>query len=94
MKKSKPVAIKVLNKEVQVNCPEGAEEQLFEAARLLDQKTREIQNHGRVVGLERMLIMAGLNLSYELLTLRHQTEVEHRRLKQLQNKIDGVLMEE
>jgi cell division protein ZapA len=94
----KAIAVKVLNKEFQVNCPTGSEEELFDAARYLDDKIREIRNHGRVIGLERMAIMAALNVTSELLKLREQKESDHRalndRIKQLQNKIDGVLIED
>lgn len=98
MKEFKPVAVKVLNKELQVNCPTGCEEQLFEAARFLDQKIREIRNHGRVISVERMIILAALNISTELLTVRRQKDADHRsindKIKQLQNKIDGALIED
>lgn len=98
VKESKPVAVKVLNKELQVNCPTGCEEQLFEAARFLDQKIREIRNHGRVISVERMIILAALNISTELLSVRRQKDADHRsindKIKQLQNKIDGALIED
>ena len=68
------ISVKILNKEYRVSCPAGSEEHLFEAAYYLDQKIREIQKNGRVIGLERMAMMAALNMASELLAFRHQKE--------------------
>ena len=91
----KPISVKILNKEYSVSCPLGSEEHLFEAAYYLDQKIREIRKSGRVIGLERMSMMAALNIASELLTLKHQKEEDRQSLtaqiEQLQDKIDGAL---
>lgn len=91
----KPVAVKILNKEYRVNCPAGSETHLSEAARYLDQKIREIRSSGRVVGLERMAMMAALNIAHELLLFRHQKEEYVQsvteQIQRLQNKIDEAL---
>jgi len=72
----KPISVKILNKEYRVSCPTGSEENLFEAAYYLDQKIREIRKNGRVIGLERMTMMAALNIANELLVFRHQHQKE------------------
>lgn len=96
MNSSKPVTVTLLNKEYQVSCPVGLEHQLQEAARVLDQKMNEIRSHGRVVGLERISIMAALNLTNELLNYRRQKEdyIQNvtEQINRLQNKIDEALM--
>ncbi|HEV2523818.1 MAG TPA: cell division protein ZapA, partial [Gammaproteobacteria bacterium] len=98
MDKSKSVTVTLLNKEFQVSCPANAEDQLSDAAHYLNQKMREIRKSGRVIGMERMAVMAALNIAYELAVLRQQqeaylqsvsTQIEH-----LQNKIDNALMDE
>ncbi len=90
--------VKILNKEFQVNGPQGSEDKILEASHYLDKQIRAIRASGRVIGLERMAIMAALNISYELLALRDAHEAEHQalnhRIQHLQNKIDGALMEE
>jgi cell division protein ZapA len=92
----KVVGVKLLNKEFQINCPVGAEEQLREVADYLDQKMREIRSAGRVIGTERIAVMAALNITHELLAFRRQKETyiqtvtEH--IECLQNKIDEALM--
>lgn len=98
MNHSKSISIKILNKEFQVNCPIGLEEQLFEAAHYLDQKMREIRKNGRIIGLERMAIMAALNISHELLAFRQQKEAYvqsvTQQIERLQHKIDEALIED
>ena len=93
----KSIAVRILNKEFQVSCPPGTEEQLFEAAHFLDQKIREIRKNGRVIGIERMTIMAALNLAHELLAFRRDKEAYVQSVTQqieyLQNKLDEALME-
>ena len=43
---------------------------LTQAARYLDQHMRDIRSTGKVMGLERVAIMAALNISHELLALK------------------------
>ncbi len=90
--------VKILNKEFQVHGPQGSEEQLFEAARYLDKQIRTIRESGRIIGLERMTMMAALNVTHELLQLRKSCERESQalthRIQHLQNKIEGALMED
>lgn len=98
MDKLKSVTVKLLNKEFQVSCPPGAEDQLNDAAHYLNQKMREIRKTGRVIGIERMAIMAALNIAHELIVFRQQKEAyvqsvsEH--IERLQIKIDNALMDE
>ncbi len=98
MSKSTAVSVKILSKEFKVNCPEGVEPQLLEAAYYLDKKMRDIRNTGRVIGAERIAIMAALNIAHELLGFRHQKEtyVENvsNQIQRLQKKLDEVLMED
>jgi cell division protein ZapA len=95
-KATKAIALKLLNKSFQVNCPTGAEEQLYAAADYLEQKMQEIHRSKRVIGLERIAIMAALNISHELLALRQQKEAYtqsiNKHLQHLQNKIESVLI--
>ncbi len=98
MSNSKAISVKILNKEFQVNCPAGSEEQLFAAAHHLDQKMREIRKTGRVIGGERTAIMAALNIAHELLIFQEQKQAYVQsvslQIERLQDKIDDALMEE
>ncbi len=65
-----PVDITILDKEYRVNCPESEREALERAARFLDRKMREIRHTGKVIGNDRVAVMAALNITHELLQLR------------------------
>lgn len=66
MSKAETVDIHVLDKEYQVSCPPEERSALQSAARQLDERMRTIRNSGSVIGLERIAVMAALNLSYDL----------------------------
>ncbi|HVA55211.1 MAG TPA: cell division protein ZapA [Gammaproteobacteria bacterium] len=61
------VTVRILDKEYQVACPDDEREALLESAELLNRKMREIRESGKVVGLDRVAVMAALNLSHEIL---------------------------
>lgn len=61
------VTVKILDKDYQVACPEEQEAELVVSAKYLDKQMRAIRETGKVIGLERIAVMAALNISYELL---------------------------
>ena len=90
-----PVNITILGKEFQVASPEDEHQTLLQAANFLDKRMREIRSSGKVLGLERIAIMAALNLSYELLNTPNTdsdtaSDLEQR-IQLMQNKIDDAL---
>jgi cell division protein ZapA len=79
------VAINILGKEYLINCPEESQAELLSSAKYLDHKMREIKNAGKIYGLERIAVMAALNLSHELHIARHektQVKLSAERLKE------------
>lgn len=95
---SKTIPIKLLNITYDVHCPSGFQQQLLNAAQYLDQKMEEIRKQGRVIGLERIVIMAALNITHELLCQQkiHESDALNMKnqIERLQKKIDEALMEE
>ncbi|MBV1911542.1 MAG: cell division protein ZapA [Kangiellaceae bacterium] len=95
MAESKPVSIHIMGNEYHVASPEDEVEKLEQAARSLDKRMREIKDSGRIMGLERVAVMAALNLSYELMhgerTSLEETEEVNQRIKSLQQKVDLAL---
>ncbi|MHB8454069.1 MAG: cell division protein ZapA [Acidiferrobacterales bacterium] len=92
------ITISILGKDLMIACPDSERTALIAAARYLDEKMREVQDGGKVIGSERCAVMAALNLANELLELRRRiatvpADVEHR-LKFLRGKIDAALHEE
>lgn len=68
MSNDNSLVIHLLDKEYRVACPAGEQNNLIAAARHLDEKLRAVRDEMGVVGLERIAIMAALNMSHELLT--------------------------
>lgn len=66
MSQPKTVTVKILDKEYQVACPEDQEEDLSTSAKYLDKQMRKIRDTGKVIGVERIAVMAALNIGYEL----------------------------
>jgi len=88
------VFVKILDKEYQVACPREERQALIESAQLLDERMKTIRGSGAVIGLERIAVMAALNLSHELLqakSTRTPSTADTTDLQRLSNKIDKVL---
>lgn len=68
------VTIRILEKEYQVACPAHEKADLIAASELLNSKMREIRDSGKVVGLDRVAVMAALNLANELIKIQGQDE--------------------
>ncbi len=90
--------IRLLDKEYTVACPPEEREGLLESARRLDSKMREIRSRGKIVGAERIVVMAALNVIHELLQGQHQGHGTSRdievRLRLIQDKIESALEQE
>lgn len=88
---SETVTVKILDKDYQVACPPSERNALLESAQLLDDRMRAIKGSGSVVGLERIAVMAALNLSHELLkakTSSGRKNTSKTDLQRLHDKID------
>lgn len=93
--KVQPVDLTVLDKEYRVACSKEEIEGLQIAARYLDKKMREIRDAGRVVGLERIAVMAALNISHELTQSSGEdgqlSNELSERIDSIKNKIDLII---
>ena len=89
------VSIKILEKEYQVSCPAEERAALLASAELLNQKMREIRDSGKVVGLDRIAVMAALNMANEMIGTKSQDEelrsVVGLRLKSMRERLDSAL---
>jgi cell division protein ZapA len=64
------LTVSLLGREFRVACPEGEEKQLLASADYLNRKLKEVRDTGKVVGNERIAIMAALNIAYEYMSNR------------------------
>ena len=91
MAEQKTLAVTILDREYLVACPTGQEKKLTEAAATLNEKMHEIREHGKVFGIERIAVMAALNLTHELLQAKPDPAQESAGIQRLINKLDDAL---
>jgi len=79
MSASKPAApgdravtldINLLGRDYKVACKESERAELMEAVAYLDSQMREIRGSGKIAGVDRIAVMAALNITNELLRER------------------------
>jgi len=85
------VQVSILAQSYTLTCPAGKEENLRQAAHNLDQKLSSIKKGGRVIGLERMAVMAALNMSAELIEAQEQLATLETAIEQLNKKVSDSL---
>jgi cell division protein ZapA len=89
------VTVRILEKEYHVACPAEEKPDLLASAELLNRKMREIRDSGKVVGLDRVAVMAALNLANELLKTQGQDqelkEIVGLRIRTLRERLDSAL---
>ncbi|HTP96255.1 MAG TPA: cell division protein ZapA [Burkholderiales bacterium] len=67
---SKSLDIKIMGREFRVACTEEEQPGLLAAVEYLDKKMSEIRDGGKVIGAERVAIMAALNITHEFLSAK------------------------
>ena len=94
-KENKRLNVHIMDKEFLVACPADEEISLRTSAQYLDRKMREIRDSGKVVGLDRIAVMAALNITHDLLSNKGQNEDVSQsvsnRVKNIQEKIELAL---
>jgi len=91
MSEANTLEVKILDKDYLVSCPDDKRSNLENAASHLDAKMREIRESGKIYGIERIAVMAALNITYELLESSRGQEGEQALLVSLEEKMDQVL---
>jgi len=90
-----PIEIVVLGKQYRIACHESDHESLLKSAHYLDRKMREIRDTGRVVGQDRIAVIAALDIAHELIQSKKEADGPSRNFRKsliaLENKIDRVL---
>lgn len=91
---SEPVNVRILDREYTVGVEPGERDGLTAAAHLLDSRMREIRGANRMAAIDRVAVLAALNLAHELLQLREQSDRRDAALNQtladLGRKLDGL----
>ena len=91
------VSVRILVKEYQVACPVDERTELLDSAEVLNAKMREIRDSGRVVGLDRIAVMAALNMANDLLQAQARDRLldgdVSDRLKLITDRVENALGE-
>jgi cell division protein ZapA len=92
---SEPVAVKILDREYLIACAEEERSGLIAAAAYLDGKLRELREHNRGGGLERIAVLAALNIAHELLNEKQHVSGRNSRVSEqlqlIKAKLDAAL---
>jgi len=93
-----PVTVRIMDKEFCVSCPNEEREGLIESARLLDKKMREIRDSRKVIGADRIAVIAALNIAHDLIETSTNTGQQssnssgfNLRIKNMHDKVENAL---
>ena len=91
------LVVSILDREFRVSCPPEEQQHLLDSAEVLDQRMREIRDTGRVIGVDRIAMMAALNLTSELLSQEHNVQTNsqsaEKAIDRMADKIERCLHE-
>lgn len=91
---SEAVSIRILDREYTVGVDPDERESLLAAARLLETKMREVRGSNRMAAVDRVAVLAALNLAHELEQLRNEQRSRDRELTrtlaELNRKLDAL----
>lgn len=95
MTQSNTATVHILDKEYCVACPPDERSNLESAARYLDGKMRDIRSSGKVIGADRIAVMAALNIAHELLHkqqhLEQQSSSARHQVRDLLDRVEHAL---
>ena len=93
----KGLQINIMGREFRVACAEDEQKGLLEAVDYLNGKMQEIRDRGKVIGLERVAIMAALNITHEFLSMKvggFDIAETKRRIQRMETAIDQAMAEQ
>jgi len=89
------VSVRIMEKEYMIACPYDERSALLDAAEFLNARMREIRDNGRVVGIDRIAVMAALNLAHEYLKGKdRESRLDNgvgQRVRSLRERVEGAL---
>ena len=98
MSEANSISVKIMGQEYKVKCPPEKIAELQESAVHIDKIMQEIRDNSNVIGLDRVAVIAALNVTHEMLILKKQKnayiELLSKRIQDLQQKIESALTSE
>jgi len=93
---AEPASVQILDKEYLIACPPEERDDLQKAAALLGARLKDIREAGKIIGTERLLIMAALNMANDLAKLQARDEQRGAelgtRVKQMRERVERALV--
>lgn len=93
--KGRSLDVSIMGRSYKVTCADEEREALLQAVAYLDQKMNEIKSSGRVGSIERIAVMAALNITHEFLATPAKGDFNvaslKRRIDAMQETLDEVL---
>ena len=94
-KEPKGLDVNIMGREFRVACTDEQKPDLIKAVDYLNGKMRDIRDAGKVIGVERIAIMAALNIAHEFLSTRVEGGFDigefKRRMVSMQSTIDQAM---
>ena len=92
---AKTIEVQLLGRSYRVACTDAEREALLQAVAYLDGKMNEIRKSGKVMGAERIAVMAALNVAHELLTVKLGAGFDvgqaKRRISAIESQLDAAI---
>jgi cell division protein ZapA len=91
---SEAVNIRILDREYTVGVDPEQRDSLLAAARMLENKMREVRGSNRMAAVDRVAVLAALNLAHELEMMRNEQWAREREivrtLAEMNRKLDAL----
>ena len=92
---AKSIEVTLLGRTYRVACNDGEREALMQAVAYLDGKMNDIRKSGKVMGAERIAVMAALNVAHELLSVKLGSGFDmgqaKKRISAIESRLDAAI---
>ena len=92
------LTVSILDRDFRINCPEENQSELTSAAKFLDDKMRDIrnasQNSGKVLGADRIAVIAALNIAHQLQQLQSEQAKVAEEIDRMNERLDDAFIQE
>lgn len=92
------LTVSILDRDFRINCPEESQHELTSAAKFLDDKMRDIRNasnnSGKVLGADRIAVIAALNIAHQLQQLQSQQSQVAEQIDRINERLDEAFLQD
>lgn len=85
------IAVEILDHEYQVRCDEIEVNDLIASAHHLDERMRDVHDGGKVFGLDRIAVIAALNMAHDNLRLQKALDALNGDVAKLTDRVEGAI---